>query len=166
MDLETGGREKETRRQRGREKHEGQYKKKNLFLQLAKADKMKKWVISWRKTSCFHLGCGIRCKLCTSLPWPCTTTCPKISALVARRPRIPTSHRLWKALWRGWAATGAASSAPLLLLFLPNLPQQLQSQRSFPPSHNNLCQQSPPGIKSHFSAQELANQQTFWRRGS
>lgn len=31
MDLETGGREKETRRQRGREKHEGQYKKKSLF---------------------------------------------------------------------------------------------------------------------------------------
>lgn len=49
--VEIGGREKETRRQRRREKHEGQYEKIS-FLQVAKADKRKKWVISWRKTSC------------------------------------------------------------------------------------------------------------------
>lgn len=67
----------------------------------------------------------------------------------------PTQSCLGKPLWRAWAV-------PSHLLLLPDLPH---CQDSFPPSHTKLCQQSPPGIKSHFSAQQLAKQQTWRSRG-
>lgn len=60
---------------------------------------------------------------------------------------IPTSNPFGKAPWRVWLSQGTDSSAPSHLLLLPHLPH---SQHSFSQSHNNLCQQSPPGIKSHF----------------
>lgn len=45
MDVWIGLREKQTRRKRRRDEHEGQYKKP-FFLQLVKTDKSKKWAIS------------------------------------------------------------------------------------------------------------------------
>lgn len=106
---------------------------------------MKKWEISCRKTSC-----------AAQFGW-----WGQMKALFARMlhipTHIPTSHPTLKPLWKSSAEKRLGCPRGRQLCPIPPL---------FPPSHNNLCQQSPPGIKSHFSAQELAKQRSCGAGGA
>lgn len=127
MGVEIGGREKETRRQRGKEEERG---KEEAWRAIQKKSNKKIYFSSRKSWQDEEMGdflqekqllgsvwVGDQLKLCwqgccTSLPWPCTATAASAASACCH----PSPKPAWKSLRRGWAATGTHSSAPAHLL--------------------------------------------------